>query len=119
MSAHVVGEVGGMTKLTGTPGGPTRVLGPPATRLVVPVDFAVTTLREAHDLVSRLRPGSDAPAGEWLAFRGRAVQIYRAVADIDRYHHHEAMYWVEHEQQAATDLVTHIHTQRHDTTISK
>ncbi|MGH3674088.1 MAG: AMED_5909 family protein [Pseudonocardiaceae bacterium] len=85
------------------------------TRLVLPVDFALTTLRDAHDLVGRLRPGSDAPAGEWLAFRRRAAQIYRAVADIDRYHHNEAMYWVEHEQQVATELATHIHAQRSDT----
>lgn len=83
--------------------------------LVVPVDFAVTTLRDAHDLIGRIRPGSDAPASEWLAFRRRAGQIYRAVADIDRYHHHEAMYWVEHESEAASELAAQIQAHRRDT----
>jgi hypothetical protein len=79
---------------------------------VVPVDFAVTTLRDAHDLIGRIRPGLDAPASDWLAFRRRAGQIYRAVADIDRYHHHEAMYWVEHENEAASELAAQIQTHR-------
>lgn len=100
-----------MTRPTRTPHGQTRALDPPTTSLVVPVNFAVATLRDAHDLVARLRPGSAAPAGEWVAFRRRAAQIYRAVADIDRYHHHEAMYWVEHETEAAAELTTHLHAQ--------
>jgi hypothetical protein len=49
-----------------------------------------------------------------LAFRRRATQIYRAVADIDRYHHHEAMYWVEHESEAAHELAAQIQAQRRD-----
>lgn len=73
-------------------------------RLVVPVEFAVTTLKDAHDLIGRIRPGSNASLSEVLAFRRRATQIYLAVADIDRYHHHEAMYWVEHEREAAQEL---------------
>jgi hypothetical protein len=103
-----------MTRPTRTPQGPTRALDPVTTRLVVPVNFAVTTLRDAHDLVNRLRPGSEAPTDEWLAFRRRATQIYRAVADIDRYHHHEAMYWVEHESEAAHEIAAQIQAQRRD-----
>jgi len=94
--------------------GPGGGVSPMTTKLVVPVDFAVTTLRDAHDLLHRIRPGSDAPASEWLAFRRRAAQIYVAVADIDRYHHHEAMYWVEHEREAAHELATQVQAQRRD-----
>lgn len=104
-----------MTRPTRTSDGPTRALSPATRRLVVPIDFAVTTLRDAHDLIGRMRPGSDAPAGEWLAFRRRAGQIYRAVADIDRYHYHEAMYWVEHESEAASELATQIQAHRQNT----
>ena len=103
-----------MSRPTGAVCGPGRDTSPVTTRLVVPVDFAVTTLRDAHDLISRIRPTSDASAGEWLAFRRRAVQIYVAVADIDRYHHHEAMYWVEHEREAAHELAAHIQAQRRE-----
>jgi hypothetical protein len=64
-----------MTKPTAARGGPGKSASSTTTKLVVPVEFAVTTLRDAHDLVSRIRPASDAPASEWSAFRCRAAQI--------------------------------------------
>ncbi|MGH3940137.1 MAG: AMED_5909 family protein [Pseudonocardiaceae bacterium] len=68
----------------------------------------VRTLKEAHDLAQRMQPKWDAPPSEWLAFRKRSVSLYTHVADVDRYHHHEAMYWVRREQELADELVTKI-----------
>ncbi|HEX2289952.1 MAG TPA: AMED_5909 family protein, partial [Pseudonocardiaceae bacterium] len=88
--------------------GPGRDPGAATAKLTAPVASAVTTLRDAHDLIRRLRPASDAPVAEWLAFRRRAAQIYTTVADADRYHHHEALYWVQREREAADELAAQI-----------
>lgn len=59
------------------------------------------TLAEAHDLLLTIMPAHDAPMGKWLEFRLRAAQLYTSVADIDRFHHHEATYWAAFEQRKA------------------
>ncbi len=63
-----------------------------------------TTLRGAHELMPRLMPAPTAPPNEWLAFRRRSAAIYREVADVDRSHHHEALYWAELETAVANEL---------------
>jgi hypothetical protein len=74
----------------------------------------VTTLRGAHELMPRLMPTPTAPRREWLAFRRRSAEIYRRVADIDRGHHHEALYWAELETAVANELEQQIDTERKD-----
>jgi hypothetical protein len=51
------------------------------------------TLIEAHDLLGRLRPPSTAPRQARIAFYRRSAAIYAEIAEIDRGHHHEALYW--------------------------
>jgi hypothetical protein len=66
------------------------------------------TLAHAHELMPRLMPAPTAPRKEWLAFRRRSAEIYRRVADLDRGHHHEALYWAELEAAAAEELASQI-----------
>jgi hypothetical protein len=63
-----------------------------------------TTLRAAHELLTRSMPDLTAPLSEWLAFRRRSAAIYTHVADVDRGHHHEALYWVQREHEEAQAL---------------
>jgi hypothetical protein len=69
-----------------------------------PADPMPVTLAQAHELMPRLMPAPTAPRAEWVAFRRRSAQIYRQVADIDRGHHHEALYWAELETAVADEL---------------
>jgi hypothetical protein len=62
------------------------------------------TLAHAHELMPRLMPAPTAPRREWLAFRRRSAAIYKHVADVDRGHHHEALYWAELETAVANEL---------------
>ncbi|WP_344871669.1 AMED_5909 family protein [Allokutzneria multivorans] len=65
----------------------------------------VETLREAHEVLRRLRPVPGAQQPElWREFYRRSEQVYAHVADIDRRHHHEALYWVSHERQKAAEF---------------
>ena len=62
-----------------------------------------TMLHEAHDLAGARRPPKDANLSAWLAFHQGNARMYRAVAGLDRWHHHESMYWAGYEErQAAT-----------------
>ncbi|EWC62067.1 hypothetical protein UO65_2581 [Actinokineospora spheciospongiae] len=49
-----------------------------------------------------------APAVERVAFFRESARIYAAVAETDRFHHHEALYWAtrerEHAQAAQAEL---------------
>ena len=51
------------------------------------------TLMEAHEALARIRPGRQAPLVEWLAYHQRSAALYAEVAEIDRGHHHESLYW--------------------------
>lgn len=62
------------------------------------------TLAEAHDMLMKIMPKLDAPPRTWLEFRLRAAQVYTAVADVDRFHHHEAMYWAAFEHRKGDTL---------------
>lgn len=56
-------------------------------------DRGPRTLREAHDDAWARMPAREAPARVWVEFRRANAQMYEAVADLDRGHHHEALYW--------------------------
>jgi hypothetical protein len=71
---------------------------------------APQTLMQAHDLLNRMRPSRDARGDTWLRFYRRSAAVYAAVAEIDRVHHHEAMYWAQFERKKATELHTELAT---------
>jgi hypothetical protein len=71
---------------------------------------AATTLRDAHEVLRRLRPKQDAPLSEWLAFRRTSAALYTEIADIDRFHHHEALYWANREQEEVNSITTQLRT---------
>ncbi|WP_158264222.1 AMED_5909 family protein [Amycolatopsis sp. CA-126428] len=62
------------------------------------------TLKEAHDDSYARMPGRDAPVSAWVAFRRANARMYRAVADLDRGHHHEALYWSDRERREVETL---------------
>jgi hypothetical protein len=68
----------------------------------------VRTLKEAHEAVQRLRPKQNAPLSEWLVFRQTSAALYTQVADVDRFHHHEAQYWAQREQDTADEIAAQI-----------
>ena len=62
------------------------------------------TLVQAHERAVQLRPSRAASAETWLAFHRRMAAMYAEVAEIDRGHHHEAIYWANRERSHATKL---------------
>lgn len=62
------------------------------------VAMAAETLAQAHGVVGRLVPAPDAAPSEWKAFHRRSVRVYERIADVDRAHHHEALYWIARER---------------------
>jgi hypothetical protein len=62
------------------------------------------TLREAHEIAMDRRPVPDANPSVWLAFRQANARMYEKVADVDRGHHHEALYWAGHERRRAGEV---------------
>ena len=64
---------------------------------------AAALVRQAHEVMGR-RPAADAPLDAWLAYHRRGQALYTEVADVDRFHHHEALYWAERERQSAAEI---------------
>ncbi len=64
------------------------------------------TLADAHEAVAAIRPARSAPLGEWLAFHQRSAAVYAEVAEIDRGHHHEALFMAERERHRVTEIKT-------------
>lgn len=62
------------------------------------------TLRDAHEVVLERRPPTGANLSVWLAFRLGNARLYKAIADIDRGHHHEALYWAGYEERKADEI---------------
>jgi hypothetical protein len=62
------------------------------------------TLREAHEVVMDRRPPNNANPSVWLAFRLGNARLYKAIADVDRGHHHEALYWAGYEERQAGEI---------------
>ncbi|MFY9809580.1 MAG: AMED_5909 family protein [Pseudonocardiaceae bacterium] len=69
------------------------------------------TLAEAHEAVAAIRPPRTAPLTEWLAYHQHSAALYADVAEIDRGHHHEALFMAEQERQSAKEIKTQISTQ--------
>ncbi|MBB5806646.1 hypothetical protein F4560_006414 [Saccharothrix ecbatanensis] len=71
--------------------------------------WAVTSLKDAHEALVRVMPAPDAEPAVRRAFFLRSAEVYARVAEIDRGHHHEALYWAKREREkgeaiaAATD----------------
>ena len=70
--------------------------------------FQPDTLRAAHEFVVKVMPAPTAPLAEWVEFRRRSAAVYARVADVDRGHHHEALYWAERELKVAEELTEQI-----------
>lgn len=70
------------------------------------------TLIEADQALVRLRPRQQASLAEWLAYHRRASAVYAEIAEIDRGHHHEALFMAEHELKRAQEIEAQISTQR-------
>jgi len=72
------------------------------------------TLFQAHTALVRIRPKSTASLAAWKAYYERSVALYREIAEIDRGHHHEALYWAEREQQSAEDIAARMNAEHSD-----
>ncbi len=67
---------------------------------------------QAHDALVVLRPKSTASLAAWKVYYERSVALYREIAEIDRGHHHEALYWADREQKSADEIAARIKTER-------
>ena len=68
------------------------------------------TLMQAHMALVRIRPSRDAALEQWRSYYQRSAALYSEIAEVDRGHHHEALYWAERELQKAkevADLIKH------------
>jgi hypothetical protein len=77
-----------------------------------PTPVGPRTLADAHHALARFRPGQKAPLTEWLAYRQRSAALYAEVAEIDRGHHHEALFMAERERQLMKEIKAEISAQR-------
>ncbi|MGZ3141884.1 AMED_5909 family protein [Lentzea chajnantorensis] len=59
----------------------------------------VRTLSEAHDVLSKLMPNPKAAPAVLRDYYLRSAAVYARVAEIDRSHHHEAVYWANRERE--------------------
>jgi hypothetical protein len=66
------------------------------------------TLADAHYAVACTRPTQKAPLTDWLAYHQRSAALYAEVAEIDRGHHHEALFMAEQERQRAKNIQAQI-----------
>jgi hypothetical protein len=69
------------------------------------------TLMQAHAELVRIRPGRDASSAAWLAYYQRSVALYEQIAEIDRGHELEALYWAQRERVHARNIAAQIRTQ--------
>ena len=68
------------------------------------------TLVEAHEVLAGGRPGRLAPLTEWLAYYQRSAALYAEVAEIDRGHHHESLYWADQQHERLKEIGAQIRT---------
>ena len=54
---------------------------------------------QAHEALSRLMPRPDASPTTWFTYYRRSAAVYERVAEIDRGHFHEAMFWATRERE--------------------
>jgi hypothetical protein len=70
------------------------------------------TLVEAHAALARIRPRLDSPLQEWLSYHQRSAVLYAEIAEIDRGHHHEALFMAEQEHQRMKEIKAQISMQQ-------
>jgi hypothetical protein len=73
-------------------------------RQKIRLDSMPSTLAQAHEAPMGMRPSSNASLTSWRLFRELAARIYTEVADVDRFHHYEAMAWAAAERSKAEGL---------------
>jgi hypothetical protein len=66
------------------------------------------TLMQAHELLSRMRPSSAASSATWLKYYRHSAAVYAEIAEVDRGHHHEALYWANRERAKANAIAAEI-----------
>jgi hypothetical protein len=66
------------------------------------------TLVDAQVALALIRPRRQAPLGEWLAYYQRSAAWYAEIAEVDRGHHHEALYMVEQKREQAREIAAQI-----------
>jgi len=64
----------------------------------------VRTLQGAHEALTHMWPGRDASMAAWLAYHQQAAALYRAVAEVDQAHHHEALCFAQFAIDAAQSI---------------
>jgi hypothetical protein len=69
------------------------------------------TFMQAHEELVRIRPDQDASLAAWLAYHHKSAALYAELAEIDRGHHHECLYWAERERASAEELADRIRVQ--------
>jgi hypothetical protein len=70
------------------------------------------TLAGVQEALERSRPARQAPLTEWLGYYQQSAAWYAEVAEIDRGHHHESLYWAEHEREHAEEIKAQISAQQ-------
>jgi hypothetical protein len=70
------------------------------------------TLMQAHEVLVRVRPKGDVSLEQWRVYSERSAALYAEIAEIDRGHHHEALYWAERERKSAEEVAARIHAQK-------
>jgi hypothetical protein len=70
------------------------------------------TLAGVQEALERSRPAQQAPLTEWLGYYQQSTAWYAEVAEIDRGHHHEALYCAEHERERAKEIKARISAQQ-------
>ncbi|UMP03309.1 AMED_5909 family protein [Amycolatopsis sp. EV170708-02-1] len=73
------------------------------------------TLKDAHHVAASTRPLPGSNLATWLKWRQANAKMYRAVSDVDRFHHHEIRYWVAHEEDKAEELAARIAKEKAET----
>lgn len=71
-------------------------------------------LKQAHEVLSRERPVAGAEPEMWLTYYRRSAAVYAEVAEIDRGHHHEALYWASREERKAREIAEQHHESKPD-----
>ncbi|WP_461121669.1 AMED_5909 family protein [Saccharothrix stipae] len=66
----------------------------------------MTLLKDAHEALTHLMPAPGASPEVWREFYLRSAEVYARVAEVDRGHHHEALYWAAREGAKAEGVVS-------------
>jgi len=62
------------------------------------------TLWEAHQFLMACRPLLSAKPQVWVKYYRESAALYAEMAELDRGHHHESLYWASRERQKADEL---------------